>query len=206
MNLTITPRMNNNLAQPQKVAQKVAFGNGHIPCLEVRQIQARLPLAKLEWFKQAQERAKSLVSGVPSYLKPDPTDRAQILTLKNLQSFFGGIQSGNEFHVSNIETRMDFIGLAIDSLLKKNKKSQPPVPLIEAQRLVKSVPRFLKYNPNEQEEMQALQKFQEFIANIRNKDNFKGLSVQERIFLIRDAISARIEELKSIPTPPRNDV
>lgn len=202
MNLTITPRMsNNNLAQPQKVAQnvaqRVAFGNGHIPCLEIRQIQARLPLTKLEGFRQAQERAKSLVSGVPSYLKPKPTDREQILALKNLQSFFGGIQSGNEFHVSAIEARMDFIGLAIESLLMKNKKSNPSAPLTEAQRLVKSVPRFLKCNPNEQEEMQALQKFQEFIANIRNKNNFKGLSVQERIILFRDAISARIEELKN---------
>lgn len=121
MNLTIMPRMNNNLKQRNKNVQKTTFGSGHIPCLDVRQIRAKIPATKLPAFEQAQLQAKRVVSSVPRFLKSDPTNSEQILALKNLQSFFAEIQSGEKFKGLSMKDRVALIRDAISERIEELK-------------------------------------------------------------------------------------
>jgi len=115
MNLGITPRMNNNLTQPQKVA----FGGLGISKKDYKIIEQVLLEERTK--PAAETKAESLVSSVPYFLKSNPTSAEQILALKNLQGFFGGIQSGEAFKGLSMKSRIEYIREAIDSKIEKLK-------------------------------------------------------------------------------------
>ena len=92
MNLTVTPK-------------NQTFGTGLRP--------HKISGADLE--------ALRLVSGVPHFLKNNPTPREQNLALENLQAFLGGIQSNKAFKGMSMESRINAIREAIDTRIEALK-------------------------------------------------------------------------------------